>query len=70
MHANLVTLLDSWGCADEVRRPGTLSYYWIAAVKQGGLPGVVFFLMVVSVLYMLYDAHARKMKRGGGKKRR
>jgi len=58
----------------EIRRPGTFSYYWILAVQEGGMPGLVALVIALAVLYMLYDSHLKKIKRGGvrggNKKRR
>jgi len=56
--------------ADEIRRPGTFSYYWVLAVQEGGVPGLVALLIALAGLYVFYDGHVKKMKRGGSKKRR
>ncbi len=52
----------------EVLRPGTLQYYWVALVKQGGVPGLFFLLLLLLALYCMYDAHAKKQRRGKKKK--
>jgi len=54
----------------EIRRPGTFSYYWVLAVQEGGVPGLVALLIALAGLYVFYDGHVKKMKRGGSKKRR
>lgn len=52
----------------EVRRPGTLSYFWITAVQQGGVPGFIFLVILMGVIYSFYDSYSKEKKRG--KKRR
>ncbi|EKX53065.1 hypothetical protein GUITHDRAFT_150514 [Guillardia theta CCMP2712] len=52
-----------------VQRPGTLHYYWVIMVEQGGVPGLIFLLIVLLACYGIYDSFSKSSRKTKSKRR-